>query len=79
MIHKSIGLTHVFICEDTAHCAIKNIVEDTVQQVADFVDSMNYVVTYIAGSNNAAEKLKYYTAGNIIDLQDIDLYIGDFS
>ena len=79
MIVTPIGMSRVFVCEDTANCAVKNIMEDNVHQVAEFVDSMNYVVTHIAGSQTAAEKLKYYTAGEIVSLQDIDLYIGKFS
>lgn len=79
MIVTPIGMTQLYICEDTANCAVKNIMEDNVHQVAEFVDSMNYVVTHIAGSQKAAENLHFYTAGEIVSIQDIDLYIGKFS
>ena len=79
MIVKPFGNTQIFICEDTAECIIKGIEETNVYQVAEFLESMNYVVRYIAGSKKAAEDLQYYTSGEIVDINNINLHVKDLS
>ena len=66
MITTPIGNSRVYICEDTVTCVVQGVTEDTVHQIAEFIDAMNYVVGYIAGPQKAAENLKYWTGGDIV-------------
>lgn len=77
MITSVIGGSKIYICEDTANCVVKNVDESIVHQVAEFVDTMNYVVSYIEGE--AAEKLKYYTAGTIVSNEEAEIKIKELS
>ena len=80
MIVKTIGNTQIYICEDTAQCIVKDIVEEIdVIPIAEFLGSMNYVVSYISGSNKAAKDLQYYTAGKIVEKNKIDFFVEELT
>ena len=72
MITTPIGMSRIYVCEDTAICVVKNVEESVVHQIAEFVDTMNYVVSVIQGEQKAAEQLKYYTAGTIVTVEEAD-------
>ena len=75
MITTPIGMSRIYVCEDTAICVVKNVEEPVVHQIAEFVDAANYVVSVIQGEQKAAEALKYYTAGDIVTVEEADLLV----
>jgi len=72
MITTPIGMSKIYVCEDTAICVVKNVEESVVHQIAEFIDAMNYTVSVIQGEQKAAESLKYYTAGTIVTPEEAD-------
>jgi hypothetical protein len=69
MITTPIGNSRIYTCEDTVTCVVQGVTEDTVHQIAEFVDAMNYVVGYIEGPQKPAESLKYWTGGEIVSAE----------
>ena len=79
MMIISIGNATINICEDTAKCAVSNIVLADIDAVVEFINKNNYVVDIINGAPRATNRLHYFTAGTIVDQQVYESLIGEYS
>lgn len=61
MIESKINSTEIFICEDTAYVAVKNIMLQDVEDIANYAQQKNFVIKWATGEKKAVEKLNYFT------------------
>ena len=64
MITKRFGVSEVFVCEDTAKCAVSNVNENTWPTIESFIEQNNFIPKYVFAlpDNHFAVKLadRYY-------------------
>lgn len=79
MIESKINNTQLFVCEDTANVAVKNIILQDVEDVANYAQQKNFVIKWTTGEKQAVEKLNYFTNCEIVSEIELTNIIRKFS